>query len=56
MGVIMDHIKELIQHMFKDIAYNLQSVNYINCLKEIERKFPSLDLKFFVENAENFIL
>ena len=42
--------------VFEEIAYNLQSVNYINCLKEIERKFPSLDLKSWVEDAEKCIL
>ena len=31
--------------VFEEIAYNLQSVNYINCLKYIEKKYPSLDIK-----------
>mgnify|MGYP006987254832 CR=1 FL=1 len=35
--------------VFEEIAYNLQSVNYINCLKYIEKKYPSLDIKDAIE-------
>lgn len=40
---------------FEEIAYNLQSVNYINCLKYIEKKYPSLDIKDAIEVATEFI-
>jgi hypothetical protein len=41
--------------VFEEIAYNLQSVNYINCLKYIEKKYPSLDIKDAIEVATEFI-
>ena len=41
--------------VFEEIAYNLQSVNYINCLKYIEKKYLSLDIKDAIEVATEFI-
>lgn len=41
--------------VFEESAYNLQSVNYINCLKYIEKKYPSLDIKDAIEVATEFI-
>lgn len=41
--------------VFEEIAYNLQSVNYINCLKKIFEKYPSLNIKDAIEVAEGFL-
>ena len=41
--------------VFEEIAYNLQSVSYINCLKNIEKKYPSLNIKDAIEVAMEFI-
>lgn len=41
--------------VFEEIAYNLQSINYINCLKNIEKKYPSLNIKDVIEVATEFI-
>lgn len=41
--------------VFEEIAYNLQSVNYIICLKNIEKKYPSLNIKDAIEVAMEFI-
>lgn len=40
--------------VFEEIAYNLQSINFINCLKDIEKKYPSLNIKDAIEVALEF--
>lgn len=42
--------------VFEEIAYNLQSANYINCLKRIEKKYPSLNIRDAVEVATEFTI
>ena len=42
--------------VFEEIAYNLQSINYINCLKNIEKKYPSLNIKGFVRHFRCYLL
>ena len=41
--------------VFEEIAYNLQSMDYINCLKNIEKKYPSLNIGDCIEVAIAFI-
>lgn len=50
-------VKEILytSEVFEEIAYNLQSINYINCLKNIEKKYPSLNIKDAIEVATEFI-
>jgi len=40
--------------VFEEIAYNLQSVNYIKCLEKIYIKYPHLNIKDAVEVAKEF--
>lgn len=40
--------------VFEEIAFNLQSENYIKCLKNIEKKYPSLNIKDAIEEAIEF--
>lgn len=40
--------------VFEEIAYNLQSINYIKCLQNIGKKYPSLDIKDSIEVAIHF--
>lgn len=40
--------------VFEEIAYNLQSVNYINCLEKIYIKYPHLNIKDAIEVAKEF--
>lgn len=41
--------------VFEEVAYNLQSIDYINCLKDIERKYPSLNIGNCIDVAISFI-
>jgi len=44
-----------VSEVFEDIAYNLQSQDYINELEKLEKKFPNLNLASFVETAKDFM-
>ncbi len=41
--------------VFEEIAYNLQSTKYIECLKMIEKKYPSLNIKDSIDVAMEYI-
>ena len=41
--------------VFEEIAYNLQSVNYINCLQKINIKYPHLNLRDSIEVAMEYL-
>lgn len=45
----------LVSEVFEEISYNLQSIEYIQCLKSIEIKYPHLDLKDCIDIAEDFM-
>lgn len=40
--------------VFEEIAYNLQSENYIHCLEKIYRKYPHLNIEDAIEVAKKF--
>lgn len=40
--------------VFEEIAYHLQSVNYIDCLEKIYIKYPHLNIKDAIEVAKEF--
>ena len=41
--------------VFEEISYNLQSLNYIDCLKNIEKKYSNLEISYSVKAAEECI-
>ena len=41
--------------VFEEIAYNLQSRKYIDCLKQLQKKFPELDILDAIKVAEEYI-
>lgn len=45
----------LVSEVFEEISYNLQSKEYIDCLKVIQNKYPDLDLKDSIDVAEDFM-
>ncbi len=45
----------LISEVFEEIAYNLQSNDYINCLKIIDMKYPDLNLTNIIEIAKEYM-
>lgn len=44
-----------ISEVFEDISDRLQSPEYILCLRELEKKFPDLDLAKDVDLAERYL-
>lgn len=44
-----------VSEVFEEIAYNLQSTEYIKCLRDIEKKFPNIDISDSIEVAEEYI-
>ncbi len=44
-----------LSEVFEDISERLQSNSFIQCLHDIQKKFPELDLKYNIEWAENFV-
>ena len=44
-----------ISEVFEDISDKLQSPEYILCLRELEKKFPNLNLKKDVDLAESYL-
>ncbi len=42
-----------VSEVFEEIADNLNSVNYIDCLEKIYIKYPHLLLKYAIEAAKN---
>ena len=41
--------------VFEEVAYNLQSVEYINCLDKIFIKYPHLNIKDAIEVAKDYL-
>lgn len=41
--------------VFEEIAYNLQSLRYIDCLRSIEKKYPRLNISDAIEVAIEYI-
>lgn len=44
-----------LSEVFEDVSYNLQSVEYINCLKRLAQKYPELNLDFIIDEAVDFM-
>lgn len=44
-----------VSEVFEEIAYNLQSTEYISCLKRCALKFPELKLSHCIEVAESYM-
>ena len=44
-----------ISEVFEDVAYNLKSKKYIECLKNQAEKYPSLDIKDCIKVAEEYL-
>lgn len=45
----------LASEVFEEVAYNLQSNRYIECLKSISLKYPNLNLEESIEVAEEYM-
>ncbi|MCX8129032.1 MAG: hypothetical protein N3I35_02905 [Clostridia bacterium] len=45
-----------ISEVFEEVAYNLQSQKYIDCLKRLDKKYPELNITRSVEVAQSYIL
>ena len=44
-----------ISEIFEDISGKLQSEQFINCLRELDKKFPKLDMIKDIDIAESYI-
>ncbi|KAA8783985.1 hypothetical protein Q9R46_19445 [Paenibacillus sp. RRE4] len=44
-----------ISEVFEEISYNLQSVEYINTLKDINKKYPELKLTNVINTAVSYM-
>ncbi|MGX7150188.1 hypothetical protein [Enterococcus ureasiticus] len=44
-----------ISEIFEDISEKLQSEQFINCLRELDKKFPELDMSKDIDIAESYI-
>ncbi|MCL6605228.1 MAG: hypothetical protein K6T94_20380 [Paenibacillus sp.] len=44
-----------ISEVFEEIAYNLQSQDYIITLKECDKQYPDLNLTNIIETAESYM-
>lgn len=44
-----------ISEVFEDIAINLNSRDYINCLRELDKKYPDLEMTKDIDIAESYI-
>ncbi|WP_243648735.1 hypothetical protein [Hazenella coriacea] len=45
----------LISEVFEEIAYNLQSQSYIDCLDELDIKYPDLYLTDLINVAKSYL-
>lgn len=45
----------LASEVFEEVAYNLQSNRYIECLKSISLKYPNLNLEESIKVAEEYM-
>lgn len=44
-----------ISEVFEDVAYELQSKEYIKCLRKLDKKYPKLKLKEDIDVAESYL-
>ncbi|AGX44477.1 hypothetical protein [Clostridium saccharobutylicum] len=44
-----------LSEVFEDVAYNLQSRRYIECLKKLDIKYPELNLTRSITIAEDYL-
>lgn len=44
-----------ISEVFEDISENLQSIKFIACLRELDKKFPELDMTNDINLAEEYL-
>ncbi|MEO2256105.1 hypothetical protein ABGV43_04155 [Paenibacillus amylolyticus] len=44
-----------VSEVFEEIAYNLQSAEYINTLKECDKKYPELKLTNIIKTAISYM-
>lgn len=44
-----------ISEIFEDVSVNLQSKDYIKCLRKLDKKFPDLHMTEDIDIAEKFI-
>ena len=61
-GEIISYLKNcskedvlLISSVFDDVSEKLQSKQFISCLRELDKKYPELQLTFFIDDAESYI-
>lgn len=45
-----------ISEVFEDISEQLQSPKYILCLRELDQKFPNLDITKDIDLAEKYLI
>ena len=45
----------MVSEVFEEIAYNLQSQQYIQCLEELDKKYPELNLTSSITVAKSFM-
>lgn len=45
-----------ISEVFEDISERLQSPEYILCLRELDKKFPNLDMTKDIDLAEKYLI
>lgn len=57
--LILNQLEEkeilLVSEVFEEVAYNLQSNRYIECLKSISQKYPNLNIEDSIEVAEEYM-
>lgn len=44
-----------LSEIFEDIAYKVNSMEFIQCLKRLDKKYPDLDLSYDIKIAEEFM-
>lgn len=44
-----------ISEVFEDVAHELQSKEYIKCLRKLDKKYPELKLKEDIDIAESYL-
>lgn len=44
-----------ISEIFEDVSERLQSEQFINCLRKLDKKFPELDMTQDIDIAESYI-
>lgn len=55
LNLCTDSEVDWISEVFEDVAYNLQSRRYIECLKKLDVKYPELNLTRSITTAEDYL-